>query len=188
MKNYYVHDTSIIDEDAKIGKGTKIWHFSHISNGAVLGENCKLGQNVYIGQNVKIGNNCKIQNNVSVYPGVTLEDNVFCGPSMVFTNIINPRCEIVRNDESYWKKTLVMEGVSIGANATVVCGSTIGKYAFVGAGSTVTKDIPDYALVYGTPARQHGWICECGTKLKKNRNNEYECSECGKKFPELSVY
>ncbi|HPG31859.1 MAG TPA: acyltransferase [bacterium] len=182
MKEYYNHNTSVIDDGATIGKNTKIWHFSHICSGASIGEDCKLGQNVYIGGKVKIGNNVKIQNNVSVYDGVILEDNVFCGPSMVFTNVFNPRCEIVRNNMSAYRKTLVKRGASIGANATIVCGVTIGKYAFVGAGSAVTKDIPDFGLVYGNPAVQKGWICRCGEKLFMKNKNEYECKICFAKY------
>lgn len=149
-----------------------------------IGKKCKFGQNVYIGQGVKIGNNVKIQNNVSVYPGVTLKDNVFCGPSMVFTNIINPRSAVVRNSDEFYKKTLVKKGASIGANATIVCGNTLGKYCFIGAGSVVTKDIPDYALVYGNPASIHGWICECGEKLNGglDKTKNISCVVCGKKY------
>ena len=180
-KDYFVHPTSIIEETAKIGEGTKIWHFSHVMFEATIGKNCKMGQNVYIGPDVTIGNNVKIQNNVSVYPGVTLEDDVFCGPSCVFTNVINPRSEYVRNDERFFLKTLVKKGASIGANATIVCGNTIGKYVFVGAGAVVTKDIPDYALVYGNPAEIRGWMCECGEKINF-KSDEVLCSQCGKKF------
>ena len=164
-KDYFVHPTSVIEKEARVGKGTKIWHFSHVDKGATLGEGCKLGRNVYIGPDVKIGKNVKIQNNVSVYAGVELEDDVFCGPSMVFTNIINPRSAVPRNSKEFYKKTLVKKGTTIGANATVVCGNTLGEHSFVGAGSVVTKDVPSYALVYGNPARFNGWVCACGEKI-----------------------
>lgn len=180
-KGYFVHPSSYIDEDVQIGKGTQIWHFCHIMKGARLGENCKLGQNVYVGPDVHIGNNVKIQNNVSIYPGVILEDDVFCGPSMVFTNIINPRSAYPRNSEEFYKKTLVKRGASIGANATIVCGNTLGRYSFVGAGSVVTKSIPDYALVYGNPARIQGWMCECGEKLIFNRDRSV-CKGCTRRY------
>ena len=184
-KKYFAHPSSIVEKGAQIGNGTKIWHFSHIMKGVKIGQNCKFGQSVYVGSNVRIGNNVKVQNNVSIYPGVTLEDNVFCGPSMVFTNIMNPRSEIVRNDERFYLKTLVKEGASIGANATVVCGKTIGRSAFVGAGSVITKDIPDFALVYGNPARIHGWMCRCGEKLKfkkKGTRLVTNCESCKRKY------
>ena len=179
--NYFVHPTAIVDEGATIGEGTKIWHFSHISSDAKIGKNCKIGQNIFIDRGVKIGNNVKIQNNVSVYRNVTLEDDVFCGPSMVFTNIINPRSAITRKPDEY-KNTLVKKGATIGANATIVCGHTIGQYAFVGAGAVVTKGIPDYALVYGSPACQHGWMCECGTALTEVSNSLWRCPKCGGEF------
>ncbi len=181
---YFVHDSSFIDEGVKIGKGTKIWHFSHVLKNTKIGENCSLGQNVVAGANVTIGNNAKIQNNVSIYDGVCLEDDVFCGPSMVFTNVINPRSHWPRKDE--YKKTLVKKGASIGANATIVCGYTIGRYAFIGAGALVNKDVPDYALVYGTPARIHGWMCYCGIKLdfspSSDSKENTECKNCGRKY------
>ncbi len=172
--DYYINPTAIVDDNVSIGKGTKIWHFSHIVYNSKLGENCNIGQNVMIGPDVTIGNNCKIQNNVSLYKGVTLEDGVFCGPSMVFTNIINPRAEISKMDQL--KPTLVKKGATIGANATIVCGHTIGCYAFIGAGAVVTKDVPDHALMVGNPARQIGMVCECGEQLK----DDNPCRACGK--------
>ena len=172
---YFVHKSSYIDEPCTIGEGTKIWHFCHVMEGAEIGNNCNIGQNVVISPSVKLGNNVKIQNNVSVYTGVVCEDDVFLGPSMVFTNVINPRSHINRRGE--YQKTLVKKGASIGANATVVCGVTIGSYAFIGAGAVVTKDVPDYALVYGNPAKLRGWVCRCGEVL----SNDYHCSMCGVK-------
>jgi UDP-2-acetamido-3-amino-2,3-dideoxy-glucuronate N-acetyltransferase len=181
---FFVHESSYVDENVKIGEDTKIWHFCHILKNTQIGKNCSLGQNVMVGPNVKIGNNVKIQNNVSVYDGVTLEDDVFCGPSMVFTNVINPRSHWPRKDE--YQKTLVKKGASIGANATVVCGISIGRYAFIGAGALVNKDVPDYALVYGVPAKIQGWMCYCGTKLnfsKKIKSLEKtECRLCRRKY------
>ena len=165
-KNYFVHKSSYVDNGAKIGKGTAIWHFCHVMAQAIIGEDCKIGQNVVVHPTAKIGNGVKIQNNVSIYDAVTLEDNVFCGPSCVFTNIINPRSEINRNSEKFFKKTLVKKGATIGANATILCGVTIGKYAFIGAGSVVTKNVGDYELVYGNPAKRHGWMDERGEKTK----------------------
>jgi UDP-2-acetamido-3-amino-2,3-dideoxy-glucuronate N-acetyltransferase len=175
---YFVHESSYVDEGCAIGKGTKIWHFSHVMGGAKIGEKCSLGQNVNIGGAAVIGNGVKIQNNVSVYDRVILEDETFCGPSCVFTNVFNPRSHVVRKNE--YLETRVKRGASVGANATVVCGISLGKYCFVGAGSVVTKDVPDHALVYGSPAKQNGWVCECGVKLDK----KLECSECGKIFEE----
>jgi len=179
----FIHHTSVVDAGAEIGAGSKIWHFSHICSGAIIGKNCKLGQNVYIGGKVVIGNNVKIQNNVSVYDGVILEDNVFCGPSMVFTNVHTPRCEIIRNDMSAYRKTLVKCGATIGANVTIVCGVTIGEYAFIGAGAVITKDVPAFALVFGNPGRQSGWACKCGARLNKiSEQSDYICLSCQLKY------
>ncbi|MFQ5991840.1 MAG: acyltransferase [Nitrospiraceae bacterium] len=161
---FWAHETAAIDDPSGIGEGTKIWHFSHIAQGSVVGKNCSIGQNVYIGPGAAVGNGVKIQNNVSVYDRVTLEDGVFCGPSMVFTNVINPRSHISRKHE--FRGTLVREGATIGANATILCGLTIGRFAFIGAGAVVTKDVPDFALITGTPGCQQGWMCRCGVKLK----------------------
>jgi len=176
IDDYFVHETASVDENVFIGKGSKIWHFSHIMSGARMGTNCVVGQNVVIGPLVSIGNNCRIQNNVSVYKGVILEDGVFCGPSMVFTNIYNPRAEIQKVEQI--RPTLVRKGATIGANATIVCGITIGKYAFVGAGAVVNRDVLDFALVVGNPARQVGWVCECGERLPDN----LLCPECSKQY------
>lgn len=180
-EDYFVHESSFVDEDAKIGNDTKIWHFSHIMSGAVIGEKCSIGQNVCISSKAVIGDRCKIQNNVSIYDRVILEDEVFCGPSMVFTNVINPRAFIERKDE--YKETRLKKGCTIGANATVICGNTIGEYALVGAGAVVTKDVPAYALVFGTPAKIKGWICRCGRSLKIDYENETaQCSECSLQY------
>ncbi len=183
MKNddVYVHPSSFVDEGTQIGSGTKIWHFCHIFKGAQIGQNCKIGQNVVVHPTAIIGSNVKIQNNVSIYDGVILEDDVFCGPSCVFTNIINPRSAIPRNSAEFYQKTLVRKGASIGANATIICGVTIGRYAFIGAGAVVTKDVGDYELVYGNPARRHGWMCECGNKLTFIRHKS-QCKVCSKKY------
>ena len=178
-KNFYCHPSSLIDKDAKIGKGTKIWHFSHVLKGTKIGKNCIIGQNVMVGPDVIIGNNVKMQNNISIYKGVTLEDYVFCGPSCVFTNVNNPRSFIRRMDELL--PTLVKKGATIGANATVICGNTIGRYAFIGAGSVVTDNVPDYTLCYGNPARIKGWICECGIKLDFKKGFA-TCNECSRKY------
>jgi len=180
-KPYFVHQSSCVDEPVSIGEGTKIWHFCHISGGARIGRDCKFGQNVFVGGTVIIGDNVKIQNNVSVYDGVILEDYVFCGPSMVFTNIMNPRCAFPRNTPDHYLKTLVKHHASIGANATIVCGNTIGCHAFIGAGAVVTKDVPDYAVVTGVPARVMGWMCECGVRLKETEG-EVSCEECGSEY------
>jgi UDP-2-acetamido-3-amino-2,3-dideoxy-glucuronate N-acetyltransferase len=179
VKNYFVHESSYVDENVSIGSGTKIWHFSHIMSGAEIGKNCVIGQNVNIGSNAVVGNNVKIQNNVSVYDNVIIKDDVFLGPSCVFTNVINPRAFIVRKNE--YKKTVVKKGATIGANATIVCGNEIGEYAFVGAGAVVTDNIKAYALLVGNPARQIGWVCRCGRTLKFNKNDEASC-ECGGKY------
>ncbi|MFA6412078.1 MAG: Gfo/Idh/MocA family oxidoreductase [Syntrophales bacterium] len=177
-KDAFVHETAIIDDGVRIGKGVKIWHFSHVLSGTTIGEHCNIGQNVVIGPDVDVGDLCKIQNNVSVYKGVTLEDGVFCGPSMVFTNIYNPRAEISKMDQV--RPTLVKKGATLGANCTIVCGHTIGKYAFVGAGAVITKDVPNHALMIGNPAKICGWMCECGEKLNKG-----SCLSCGKTFRNL---
>lgn len=176
MSDYFVHESSYVDEGAEIGAGTKIWHFSHIMSRAKIGERCNIGQNVLVSSDVTIGTNVKIQNNVSLYTGVIVEDDVFLGPSMVFTNVINPRSHVNRKDE--YKTTLVKKGASIGANATIVCGTILGRYCFVGAGAVVTKDVPDYALVYGTPARVRGWVCQCGEQLTF-MDERAICSMCG---------
>ena len=179
--NFYVHPSAFVDGRAEIGEGTKIWHFCHVFGGAQIGRHCKIGQNVVIHGSVVIGNNVKIQNNVSVYDGVTLEDDVFCGPSCVFTNIFNPRSAVNRNDPKFYRPTIVSRGATIGANATVLCGVTIGRYAFIGAGAVVTKDVPDHALVYGSPARQNGWMCACGEKIKVIKT-KMRCAACGTEY------
>jgi UDP-2-acetamido-3-amino-2,3-dideoxy-glucuronate N-acetyltransferase len=180
--NYYKHESAYVDEPVDIGEDTKIWHYSHVQKGAKLGMKCVIGQNVNIGPNVVIGNYCKIQNNVSVYEGVTLEDYVFCGPSMVFTNILNPRCKYPQADSKFYIKTLVKEGSSIGANATIVCGITLGRHCFVGAGAVVTKDIPDFALVVGSPAKIIGWVSEAGTRLNFDEKGFATCEKSNKKY------
>ena len=174
-KNYFAHETAVIDAGAQIGAGSKIWHFSHVMSGAVLGEGCKLGQNVFIASGVALGRNVKVQNNVSIYEGVTCEDDVFLGPSMVFTNVINPRSAVVRHGQ--YQRTRVGKGASIGANATIVCGNDIGPYAFIGAGAVVTKGVPPYALVAGNPARQIGWMSEYGHRLHFDENGQAVCPE-----------
>ena len=179
-KEYFAHESAVIDDGCQIGKGTKIWHFTHIMPRCVIGVNCNLGQNVVVSPDVILGNNVKVQNNVSIYTGVICKDDVFLGPSMVFTNVINPRSSIIRKDE--YMKTVVGEGASIGANATIVCGNDIGKYAFIGAGAVVTKTVPDYALVIGNPARQTGWMSEYGHKLTFNNEGAAECPESKEKY------
>ena len=175
--DYFIHESSYVDSNVKIGQGTKIWHFSHVQTGASIGEKCSIGQNVNISNNVKIGNYVKIQNNVSVYEGVELEDYVFCGPSMVFTNDLTPRSKYPKGSASY-QKTLIKYGATIGANATIVCGHTIGKWAMIASGAVVTKDVPDYALYAGIPAKQIGWVCECGLRLTENLH----CNSCGRSY------
>jgi UDP-2-acetamido-3-amino-2,3-dideoxy-glucuronate N-acetyltransferase len=178
--DYTAHPTAVIDEGCTIGKGTRIWHFSHIMPGCVIGENCNIGQNVVVSPDVKLGRNVKVQNNVSIYTGVECEDDVFLGPSMVFTNVINPRSAVDRRGE--YLRTLVKKGASIGANATIVCGHDIGRFAFIGAGAVVTKEVPDYALVVGNPARRTGWMSEFGHKLEFDTNNEAVCPESAQRY------
>ena len=182
MAPFSVHPSSFVDEGCEIGDDTKIWHFSHIMPRAKIGRGCNLGQNVVVSPDVVIGNNVKIQNNVSVYTGVILEDDVFCGPSMVFTNVVNPRSHVSRKSE--YRRTLVKRGASIGANTTVVCGHTIGQFAFIGAGAVVTKDVPDFALIVGNPGRISGWMCACGTKLSSSNTPPAtaQCAACGSKY------
>lgn len=177
MGEFFVHESSYVDDHVKIGKGTKIWHFCHIQSGAEIGENCSMGQNVNVSNNVKIGNGCKLQNNVSVYEGVEMEDYVFCGPSMVFTNDLTPRAKYPKGSAGY-KKTLLKTGATVGANATIVCGHTIGKWAMIAAGAVVTKDVNDHALMAGVPAKQIGWVCECGNRL----GEDLSCEKCGRKY------
>jgi UDP-2-acetamido-3-amino-2,3-dideoxy-glucuronate N-acetyltransferase len=179
--NYFAHESSYVDDGAQIGKGTKIWHFSHVMPGAVIGERCNLGQNVVVMPGTKIGNNVKIQNNVSIYEGVELEDDVFCGPSCVFTNVTNPRSHVSRKSE--YQRTLVKRGGTIGANATIVCGVTLGEYAFVGAGAVVTSDVPAYGLMVGVPARRVGWMCQCGERLRPG-GPQATCARCGASYTE----
>lgn len=179
-ENYFAHATAVIDEGCEIGSGVKIWHFSHIMSNCVIGDNCNIGQNVVVSPGVKLGKNVKVQNNVSIYEGVICEDDVFLGPSMVFTNVINPRSAVVRKNE--YRSTMVKKGASIGANATIICGNTIGEYSFVGAGAVVTKEVPPYALVFGNPARQTGWVSEYGIKLEFDKDGKAVCSESGEKY------
>jgi len=181
-KKYFVHESSYVDEPCEIGEGTKIWHFSHVMKDTKIGKKCNIGQNVVISPGVEIGNFVKIQNNVSIYTGVILEDYAFCGPSMVFTNVFNPRCEYPQDTADVYLKTIVRKGASIGANATIVCGTEIGHHAFIGAGSVITKDVPPYALMYGNPARQHGWMSEGGVKLIFDKNNKAVCSKTGHEY------
>lgn len=185
MSDFFVHESAYVDAGVQVGYGTKIWHFCHVMPGAVIGERCSLGQNVVVMSGTRIGNNVKIQNNVSVYEGVELEDDVFCGPSMVFTNVINPRSRVSRKDE--YRRTLVKRGASIGANATIVCGVTLGEYAFVGAGAVITKDVAPYALMAGVPARRIGWMCECGAKLPAALASVMSCAACGVRYREAGA-
>jgi UDP-2-acetamido-3-amino-2,3-dideoxy-glucuronate N-acetyltransferase len=178
----FVHESAYVDEGATIGAGTKVWHFCHVLGGAVIGERCSLGQNVVVMNGTRIGDNVKIQNNVSIYEGVELEDDVFCGPSMVFTNVINPRSHVSRKNE--YRRTVVGRGASIGANATIVCGSTLGEYAFIGAGAVVAKDVPAFALMVGVPARRIGWMCQCGERLPDS--GEGTCEACGSTYRAVS--
>ncbi|HMS63867.1 MAG TPA: acyltransferase [Ignavibacteria bacterium] len=182
MTEYKVHTTAAVDDNVIIGAGSSVWHYSHIQSGSVIGEKCTLGQNVNVGNNVTIGNNCKIQNNVSIYEGVTLEDYVFCGPSMVFTNILLPKCKYPQRGAEFYSKTLVREGASIGANATIVCGTVIGKHCLIGAGTVVTKDVPDYALVVGNPGRVIAWVSEAGIKLDFDKDGNAFCEKSQKKY------
>ena len=183
MADYFAHESAYIDDGAVIGKGSKVWHFSHVMPGAVIGERCNLGQNVVVMGGVRIGDNVKIQNNVSIYEGVELEDDVFCGPSCVFTNVMNPRSHVSRKHE--YQRTRVGRGSSIGANATIVCGTTLGRYSFVGAGAVITSDVPDYALMVGVPARRIGWVCQCGVRLTV-RDGTATCSACASRYVEVN--
>jgi UDP-2-acetamido-3-amino-2,3-dideoxy-glucuronate N-acetyltransferase len=182
MADYFVHESSYVDDGCEIGAGTKIWHFSHIMGGSRIGRKCNIGQNVVVSPQCVIGDNVKIQNNVSIYTGVMLEDDVFCGPSMVFTNVINPRSHVSRRHE--YQRTLVRRGASLGANSTILCGRVIGRYAFIGAGAVVTRDVPDYALIVGNPGRLAGWICECGVKLAAGplAPEDIVCAACGLRY------
>jgi UDP-2-acetamido-3-amino-2,3-dideoxy-glucuronate N-acetyltransferase len=181
MPDYFVHESSYVDDGAVIGAGTKIWHFCHILAGAIIGRRCNLGQNVVVMGGTRLGDNVKVQNNVSIYEGVTLEDDVFCGPSCVFTNVVNPRSHVSRKSE--YQPTLVRRGATIGANATVVCGATLGEYSFIGAGAVVRGEVPAYALMVGVPARRVGWMCQCGVRLVL-ANEEATCGDCGARYGE----
>lgn len=188
VKSYFVHPSSYVDEPCEIGEGTVIWHFCHVMPHSRIGKDCRIGQNVFIAPYVQVGNNVKIQNNVSVYTGVTLEDDVFCGPSIVFTNVATPRSAVPRNRVEDYLPTLVKQGASLGANATIVCGHTIGRFAFIGAGTVVTRDVPDYAMVYGNPGRIRGWACECGARLEfrddklRFPDERAHCGECSRTY------
>jgi UDP-2-acetamido-3-amino-2,3-dideoxy-glucuronate N-acetyltransferase len=188
VSDYFVHESSFVDEGAEVGAGTRIWHFCHVMKDSSIGERCNIGQNVFVASQVRIGNNVKIQNNVSLYTGVILEDDVFLGPSMVFTNVMNPRSHVERKNE--YLPTLVKRGASIGANATVVCGVTLGRYSFVGAGSVVTKDLPDYALAFGNPSSVRGWMCRCGERLKfhgADAEQRASCARCSTTYVKRGV-
>lgn len=181
--DFYVHDSSYVDDGAQIGAGTKIWHFCHVMGSAKIGKGCNIGQNVFVAADVIIGNNVKIQNNVSLYTGVVVEDDAFLGPSVVLTNVVNPRSHVSRKDE--YKTTLINQGASVGANATIVCGVTLGRYSFIGAGTVVTCNVPDYGLVYGVPGRVQGWMCQCGVRLEFetiDRGEQAQCTECGERY------
>jgi UDP-2-acetamido-3-amino-2,3-dideoxy-glucuronate N-acetyltransferase len=182
MTDYFVHESAYIDTDVIIGAGSKVWHYTHIQSGARIGSHCVFGQNVNVGNNVRIGNYCKVQNNVSIYEGVELEDYVFCGPSMVFTNVLNPRCKYPQRGSEHYIRTVVGEGASMGANCTIVCGNRIGRHAFVAAGAVVTKDVPDYALVVGAPARIVGWVSEAGERLRFDDDGLAECPRTGQRY------
>ena len=182
MGDYFAHESSYVDDGARVGKGTKIWHFSHVMAGAEIGERCNLGQNVVVMPGTRLGNNVKVQNNVSIYEGVVLEDDVFCGPSCVFTNVMNPRSHVSRKHE--YRRTLVRRGASIGANATIICGVTLGEYAFIGAGAVVNRDVPAYALMVGVPARRAGWMCQCGERLTLTAGKAV-CRACGASYEEV---
>ena len=182
MSTPFIHESAYVDQGAQLGPGTKVWHFCHVMPGAVIGADCSLGQNVVVMNGTRIGNNVKIQNNVSIYEGVELEDDVFCGPSMVFTNVLNPRSHVSRKHE--YRKTLVRRGATIGANATIVCGLTLGEYCMVGAGAVVTRDVPAFALVTGVPARRSGWVCACGTALLLDAGRA-QCRDCGASYRQV---
>jgi UDP-2-acetamido-3-amino-2,3-dideoxy-glucuronate N-acetyltransferase len=180
MSEFFIHPTAVVDEGARIGRGSKVWHFCHLMPDCELGEDCNLGQNVFVGKGVRLGNNVKVQNNVSIYAGVTCEDDVFLGPSMVFTNVVNPRSAVVRRGS--YLETVVEKGATIGANATIVCGHRIGQYAFIGAGAVVTKDVPPYALMMGNPARQSGWMSRWGHRLEFDASGQAKCPESGDNY------